>query len=376
MAKRLLFSSRGKIGMIYTDGTGLRDLNVDVPGQVSWGSGPVFADGRRLILTSYEEGKAWEGTVQTHLWVYDLNAERLVEEIATQGRPAPFMVCSAILPGEDRIVVNPIIDGEQRVMIMNLDGSDQVEVTHAREGFTYCVSLSPDARRLAFHATNIPGQPGYRIFVTDLDGRNRVMVAGHPDHLYFGPVWSPDGEWLLYQDCHYRTDPGHDWADLCLGRPDGSEHRVITQGQRQWFGTSYGSPETRGGGSNMSQWSPDGSTVPYTQAAPGSRTAWQFQANRPDTDHFNRDYLPDEARGGTAICLLSPLTGHITPLTHYQPGVWDFRTVWSPDGTQMAFCRAVVGEPSELWVMDADGRNQRCLTRGKNGLGADHPKWI
>lgn len=299
-----------------------------------------------------------------------------MEELATRDRPAPFMGCSAILPGEERIVTNPIIDGEQRVMTMNVDGSDPVEVTHAGEGFTYGVSLSPDARRLAFHATNIPDQPGYRIFVTDLDGGHRVMVAGHPDHLYFGPVWSPDGEWLLYQDCHHRTDPGHDWADLCIGRPDGSEHRVITQGQRQWFGTSYGSPETRGGGSNMSQWSPDGTTVTYTRAVPGSQTAWQFQADRPDTDHFNRDYHPDDARGGTSICLLNPMTGHITPLTPDQSRVWDFRTAWSPDGTQMAFCRAVVGGPSELWVMEADGSHQRLLTRGQDEMGADHPRWI
>lgn len=372
----LLFLSRGAIGMINSDGTGLHFLNLDVPGQVSWGYGPLFADGRRLILTSYEAGKVWEGTVRTHLWVYDLEADRLIEETLTRDRPAPFMVCCAILPGEERVVTSPIMDGEQRVMTMNLDGSDPVEVTHAGEGFTYCVSLSPDARRLAFHATNIPDQPGYRIFVTDRDGGHRVMVAGHPDHLYFGPVWSPDGEWLLYQDCHHRTDPGHDWADLCIGRPDGSERRVITQGQRQWFGTSYGSPETRGGGSNMSQWSPDGTTVTYTRAVPGSQTAWQFQADRPDTDHFNRDYHPDDARGGTSICLLHPMTGHITPFTPDQSRVWDFRTAWSPDGTQMAFCRAVVGGPSELLVMEADGSHQRLLTRGQDEMGADHPRWI
>jgi TolB protein len=372
---RLLFNARGRLGMINPDGTEERYPAFDVPRQTAWGWGPLFPDGRRIVLVSYEEGKVWEGNVRTHLWLYDLDRDRLEAEIATRGRPAPFMVCSAVLPGGERMIVNPVIDGEQRVMTMDLDGSDQHAVTRAGEGFTYCVQLSPDRKRLAFHAAGIPGRPSYRIFVTDLDGGNRVEVAGDPDHLYFGPMWSPDGRWLVYQDCLHRTDPGHDWADLCLGRPDGPAHRTVTEGQRQWFATSYGNPETRGGGSNMAQWAPDGRTVTYTRAEPGSCTAWPYQADRPDTDHFNRDYHPEAAQGGTVLCLLNPFTGDMTDLMPCQPRVWHFRAAWSPDGTHIAFCRAPVGEPSALWVMEADGRRQRLLTRGYQDKGADHPVW-
>lgn len=347
-----------------------------MPNQVSWGYGPLFSDGRRMILTSYEEGKAWEGNVQTHLWIYDIQDGQIIQEIATQNKPVPFMGCCAILPGEERIMTNPIIDGEQLVWTMNLDGTDPQEVTQAGEGFTYCVTLSPDAQKLAFHATMIPDRPGYRIFVTDLDGGNRIELAGHPDHLYFGPAWSPDGQWIVYLDCHHQTDPGHDRADLCIGRSDGSEHRVITHEQRQWFATSFGNSDTRGSGSNMSQWSPDGQTITFTQATPGSRTAWPYQAQRPDTDHFNRDYYPEEAKGGTALVLLDPFSGETTDLTTYQEHIWDFRATWSPDGTQMAFCRAPVGEPSGLWVTDAEGNNQRLLTQGYENRGADHPVWL
>jgi len=368
------FASRGKIGLINPDGTEERYLEFDVPGQVSWQTGPQFSDGRRIILLSLEEGKPWEGKVQTHLWIYDLQTQDLVE-IATKDRPAPFMVCCALLPGEERMVVGPIIDGEQRIFIMNLDGSDQAPLTRRGEGFAYGVALSPDATRLAFHVTG-PGDLPYRIMVMDLNGHNRVTVAQHPDHLYFGPAWSPDGQWLLYQDCHFKVDPGHDWADLCIGRPDGSEHRVITQGRRQWFGTSYGDPETRGGGSELPQWSPDGSVVTYTRALPNSKTAWEFQPQRPDTDHFNRDYKPDEARGGTEICLLNPFSGEVKQLSHNDPPLWDFRARFSPDGRQLLFSRAVVGRPCEIWVMDRDGGNQRFLTRGYQGMGADHARWL
>jgi len=368
------FASRGRIGLIKPDGTGERYLEFDIPGQVSWQVGPQFSDGRRVILLSIEEGKAWEGKVQTHLWIYDLFSQALTA-IATKDRPAPFMTCSTLLPGEERMVVGPVIDGEQRIFTMNLDGSDQVALTQRGEGFAYCVELSPDATCLAFHVTG-PGDLPYRINVMGLDGRERVTVAHQPDHLYFGPTWSPDGKWLLYQDCHFRVDPGHDWSDLCLGRPDGSEHRVITQGLRQWFGTSYGSPETRGGGSELPQWSPDGLVVTYTRALPGSKTAWEFQPQRPDTDHFNRDYKPDEARGGTEICLLNPFRGEAQQLSHNDPPLWDFRARFSPDGERLLFSRAAVGCPCEVWMMDTDGSNQRFLTRGYQGMGADHARWL
>jgi len=364
------FASRGRIGMINPDGTGERYLDFDVPNQVMWQFGPQFSDGRRIILHSYEDAKTWEGNIQSHLWIYDLHNENIITEITTKNRLAPFVVCPVILPGEERIVANPVIDGEQRVFTMNLDGTDQQEVTHRGDGFAYGVTLNPDGTRLAFHITP------YNIWTVDLDGKNQVTVTSQKNHLYFAPVWSPDGEWLAYQDCYPQTDPGHDWADLCIGRPDGSEHCVVAEGQRHWFGTSYGSPETRGGGSNITQWSPDGSWLTYSRALPNAQTAWQYQPQRPDTDHFNRDYIPEEARGGTEICLLNPFTGEIKQLTKNEPPLWDFRTQWSPDGSKILFSRVGTGCPCEVWVMDSDGSNQRFLTRGYEDMGADFGRWV
>ncbi|MDD9949826.1 MAG: serine/threonine protein kinase [candidate division Zixibacteria bacterium] len=409
---RILFNSHGRLGVIDLDASGgsagvdaaggLADSDVtasspgpaaaaattgvrvwypspDAPGMDSWSWGPVFEDRRRVILSSYEPGKAWEGNVRVHLWIYDLEEDRLLEEIALKDRPAPFMGCTHILPGEDRLVTNPIIDGKQRIWTMDLDGSDPREITGAVDGFVYCVQISPDGRRFAYHSTMLEGRDSYCIFVSDLDGGNRVEVAGAQGHLYFGPMWSPDGRWLIYQDCRYPDDPGHDWADLCLGSPDGPDgarHRKITTGQRQWFATSYGNPDSRGSGSNIAQWTPDGKRVTYTRAEPGSRTAWPYQAQRPDTDHFNRDYFPEDARGGTAICLLDPFTGDESEFIPYESMVWNFRSAWSRDGSQFAFCRAEVGSPSAIWLVDADGGNARMLTDGYEHLGADHPVWV
>jgi TolB protein len=93
-------------------------------------------------------------------------------------------------------------------------------------------------------------------------------------------------------------------------------------------------------------------------------------------DHFNREFLPEQARGGTEICRLDPQSREFARLTKNSPPVWDFRQTQSPDGRRIAFCRVGVGELPALWMMDSDGQNARELTKGLDGMGADHPRWL
>jgi TolB protein len=232
--------------------------------------------------------------------------------------------------------------------------------------------VNPDGKRVAFHLAT---PSGYQVFVSDADGHNRIQVAAHPDHLYFSPAWSRDGEWLIFQDCLYKQDPGHDWADLYLCRPDGSEPRLLTEGQAAWFGATYGGAGNRGGGSNTPSWSHDGKVL-CSHRLPGSKVAWEFQPQRPDTDHFNRDYKPELARGGAEICKIDPRDRSVTRLTRPGELVWDFRQSESPDGRQIVFCRAKTGDTPAIWVMNADGSNPRKLTKGLDNRGADHPRWV
>ena len=378
--KRLLFTSQGQTGIVNADGTSLQYLELHVPKQVTWQPVGIFRDGRRLLMMSMEERRDGPGRpfpdyyhlTPTHMWIYDLDSGRL-NEIEDPHRLAPFYAPSLILPGEKRILFQVVTKGAAQLFTMNLDGTDRQEFTRPGEGFPYGISASPDGKRIAFHVAG-PRPHSYRIFAAEPDGSHRTLVAGNPDHLYFGTSWSPDGKWILYHDIHFRTDPGHDWADICIGKPEGPEHRVLTQGTIHWAAASYGNARNYGNGSNMPQWTPDG-WILFSRKLPGSRTAWEFDPKLPN-DHFQRAYKPEEARGGTELWILQPETGAMKRITHSDPPQWDFRAMPSRDGKQIVFCRAKVGEPPAIWVSNADGTNERRITGGVDDRGADHPRWL
>ena len=375
---RLFFTSPGRTAVMNADGSGLSYFDFKVAEQVTWQPGPFLSDGRRVIFLSMEQRRDGPGRpfeefytqTPTHLWVYDLDKKSLTE-VATRDRLAVFYT-PALLVSDTRILVQVVRNKVGQIFSMNLDGSDAKEFTQAGEGLPYGLSLSPDGKQVAFH---LASPRGYEVWVSDVTGKNRVRIVGHPDHLYFGTSWSPDGKWILYQDCHFKQDPGHDWSDICIGKADGSEHRVLTEGQSHWFGATYGNPTHRGGGSNMPMWTHKGEIL-FSRKLPGSKVAWEFQSQRPDTDHFNRDFKPEQAHGGTEICRLNPQSGSVTRLTSHNPPVWDFRTSESSDGKRMVFCRAETGGVPTLWTMDSNGHHPRQLTQGLDNKGADHPRWL
>jgi TolB protein len=376
--QRLLFTSNGKTCLVDADGRGFRVLELRVEKQVTWQPADAFGDGRRLLMLSMEERRDGPGRpfdqyyhqTPTHIWEYDLDTGRLAE-LCTRDRLAPFYTPQLLLP-DGRLLVQAIPGGVGQVLNVRLDGSDAREFSRAGEGLPYGFSASPDGRRIAFH---LASPQGYQVWTADPDGKNRVRLAGAPGHLYFGTAWSPDGKWVVYVDCLHGDDPGHDWADVCIGRADGSEHRMLTSGQAMWFAATYGDPKSRGGGSNVPAWMPDGSIV-FPRRVPGSRVPWVYRRGRPDVDHFNRDYRPEEARGGVRIVRLWPESGRVATLATVDPPRWDFRAAPSPDGRRIAFCRARIGEAPALWVMKADGTSSKLLHPGLDGMPADHPRWL
>lgn len=364
-----------RLGFMNTDGTGFRVFDFNRPTEIGFGVCDFFQDGRRALLMSIETDEDWKTKPfevyypksRTHIWICEIETGKLAE-IGTRDRISPFYSPCLLVPGEQRMLVTVNTPGHSVLTSMNLDGSDPIPITAPNE-FVYGVSLSPDGKRVAFHAN-------YRICVLDINGSNRKEIAGSEGSLHFGTSWSPDGEWVLYQVCNPSADPGHDGSDIWIGRPDGSENVRLTEGNAAWFASSYGRKDNPGGGSIMPRWAPDGAGILYSRRLPDSRVPWEFQSERPDTTHFNRDFKPELARGGAEICFLDPKTKTSTPLTHNRPALWEFRADWSPDSRQILFCRAGVGENPAIWVMDRDGQNERRLTDGLNGNGVEFPRWM
>lgn len=271
------------------------------------------------------------------------------------------------MPGGAGLLSTFSIEGREVLHRMELDGANPVALT-GRDEYVYGVSLSPEGTRVAFHAN-------YQIHTMNLDGTGRAQVSQLPGQLCFGTSWAPGGDWILYQVCDPVADPGHDWSSIWIGRPDGSENRQLTGEAEAWFGAAYGPPDNPRTGSIMPRWAPDGSGILYARRQPDSRVPWQYQTQRPDTTHHNRDFLPEQAQGGTQICLLDPERGASTPLTPGQPTTWELRPDWSPDSARILFCRAGVGELPAVWVMNRDGSDLAQLTDAA-GRGADFPRWV
>ena len=128
-------------------------------------------------------------------------------------------------------------------------------------------------------------------------------------------------------------------------------------------------------GSNFPHWSADGRWITFTRCSQDAQTAWVYNKDRPDTDHFNCDYFPDQARGGSQICRIDE-NGQLEEVTPFEERLWVWRAEWSGDSRKIVYARAAVGAPAQLWIIDADGQNPRMITGGWQNKGADFPLWV
>jgi WD40 repeat protein len=99
---------------------------------------------------------------------------------------------------------------------VGLDGSDPHRI--ARFAYLHRYAFAPRGNDIAFTATRHGGSLGYALYLLD-GSHGRPQRVGHAE-VDDGPVWSPDGRWLVFSTPDGKIERIH---------PDGSGEETISE---------------------------------------------------------------------------------------------------------------------------------------------------
>ena len=213
-------------------------------------------------------------------------------------------------------------------------------------------SLTPliavvDAQGQIAFVSRRDGNP--EIYVMDADGKNQRRLTNNRADDWF-PSWSPDGKRIVFiseRDGHPRRRiPGWFTSEIYVMDADGGNQQNLTNHPSDDRNPS---------------WSPDGQRI-------------VFQSDRDNDRGHNIEIYVMDADGNNQLNLTNNLTNDEDPS-------------WSPDGKRIVFSAQREGHvenkfgiTDEIYVMDADGGNQRRLTDNRNNdwdpVWSPDGKWI
>jgi Tol biopolymer transport system component/predicted Ser/Thr protein kinase len=239
----------------------------------------------------------------------------------------------------------PTLGGQPKKILENLDDDR--------------ISFSPDGRRFAF-VRETQGKES-ALVIADADGANErklLSVTSPPESLGW-PAWSPDGKRIAYG---VRSYDSNDVTIFEAQVADGARKPLTA---RRWFRIACLSWQSDGDGLLM-------------LATPGQSFVYQV---------WHLSYPGGEARRLTndlndygAMSLTADSKALAVVKSDFQASVWvapagdaararavtsgsgraDAHAAWTPDG-RIVFSSNASGD-EDIWIMDADGSNQRQLT--------------
>ena len=338
VARRVLTDASGVGGVLTADGKYIS--------QMDWGTGDVLqfevASGQRSRITNRGPWGERENPVEGHVFsrdgkqiVYDRYTKDGVPQLRIRnldgsGLRTLYSEKGAAQafdwsPDAGSILALREVPGKanELTLISTADGS--VRVLRSIAAAWYMLkraSFSPDGRFVAFSLVREGSPPHGDVFLMTVDGRNEVVVAGHPaeDELL---AWTPDGRSLLF-----LSDRSGTW-DIWTVR--------ITEGKQQ------GEPEPLkkdfGRDSRVLGVAPDGSLY-YRTATPLGRLY----------------YGAVDLETGKVLVPPAPVTTRYT-------GAPSMLT-WSPDGRSLLYVsgRQIVPRNNILTIRSAATGEERFLS--------------
>jgi Tol biopolymer transport system component len=205
------------------------------------------------------------------------------------------------------------------IWVMSADGSNPINLTPVG-GVDNWAAWSRDGWKLAYNS-NATGND--EIYIMYHDGTHPARITDNP--AYDGcPSWSPDGTKIAF------TSTRDDNREIYVMNADGSDQINLTNNP------TY---------DHHASWSPDGTKIAFTS----------------DRDDGRGDVFVMSIDGSDPMNLTNTLYADEDP-------------AWSPDGTRIAYMSfRVAGQ--EIYIMNADGTNQTCLTESVNSGIIDQPTW-
>ena len=241
-----------------------------------------------------------------------------------------------------------VLDGERLKVVDAKTGADRAIPISPPPGNAAEPAWSPDGRLLA-----VAGSASVQI-ITPRGAVVRAVESAFGEH-----SWSPNGKQLVA-----RTD------DCCtISLVDVGSGRIT----RTILSDSGIGDSTEG----SPAWSPHGRWIAYEQSEVGAMGLYDLRRRRPRDLRFdgsNPAWSPDGrflALDSTQSCFESNRGDRCSAVFRANPDGRGRRVLaqnaseptWSPDGRKIAFVRFLRGGNAEIYVMNADGSDERRLTR-------------
>jgi Tol biopolymer transport system component len=176
------------------DGLYITDLASGVttllPGSARGDSGPLWSpDGSRIAFTRGPSSGLIGAPGRYNIFIVDPAGSDLQQ--LTNGSEASRAM--AWMPDGHHLLYT--ISGRTGVTLFMLDVQTGQAERLFDVNYAGSMAVSPDGRRVAFEEM-LPLDK-YGLFVADLDGSNRKLLANGDPFAVTVPLWSPDGEWVL-----------------------------------------------------------------------------------------------------------------------------------------------------------------------------------